>query len=253
MEDQWKGIAYGINFDEIALPANPESSIIDFVLQYDIKISAVIEVKLIHRHSFECVAISSGSRWRYNINWVQGNWIVQQKVVIQDGYYAIAGYPSVNAASCTGYLAKLYPSVFRSSWVYSSIEVKNIGYFIYNRVVYRVNNIAYEGVIRTTYGVENSHSLISWGKVQHIVFKNDYGYGANVNWNYGYDNRYFFDYKVQVETVAKVQVQVQVEVEVEVELVLKDQLCSYFDNGKCISCHGDYYADNNGVCVRIES
>lgn len=35
VEDQWKGIAYGINFDEIALPTDPESSVVDFVLEND--------------------------------------------------------------------------------------------------------------------------------------------------------------------------------------------------------------------------
>lgn len=41
-----------MDYDEIALPLNPKSSIIEYVLQYDVKITAVIEVKLVHRHSF---------------------------------------------------------------------------------------------------------------------------------------------------------------------------------------------------------
>lgn len=69
-------------------------------------------------------------------------------------------------ASCTGYLARLYPGSFVPGWIYGAIEVKNIGYFVYTRVIYRAGSLSYQGVVRTTYGVENSHSIISWDRVK---------------------------------------------------------------------------------------
>lgn len=203
----------------------------------------MVEVRLISQYVYDCVAISRGNRWRISLNWVRGNWIINQRSTVNDGYYTVSGYPSVHAASCTGYLARLYPTVFRSNWLYTSIQVKNIGYFVYSRVIYTVGSQAYQGVIRTTHGVENSHTLISWDRIHHIVPKTDYGYGHSVSWNYGYENKYFFNYGQQVITTTTTTT---------VKIVEKDLLCSYFDNGKCISCYGDYYADNQGKCVKIE-
>lgn len=73
-----------------------------------------------------------------NVNWVKGKWVINSKQALDDGYYFANGYPSVNVAACSGYLAKLYPTSFANSWVYGSIQVKNIGYLAYNRIVYKV-------------------------------------------------------------------------------------------------------------------
>ena len=48
---------------------------------------------------------------------------------------------------------------------------------------------------------------------------------------------------------------VKVEVQHEVTVVVVDKtdlLCTYWDGDNCISCSGDYYADDNGRCVRID-
>lgn len=168
--------------------------------------------------------------------------------MVNDGYYFVTGYPSVHVASCTGYLARLYPTSFIPGWLYGSIEVKNIGYFVYTRVIYRLGSYSYQAIVRTTYGVENSHSLISWDKVKIIREKQDYGYGVVYDWNYGLSSTYFFDY---VYPVVQTQVQVSVE-KVEVIIEKNDLLCAFWDNGKCIACYGDYYADNFGRCIRVE-
>ena len=94
-------------------------------------------------------------------------------------------------------MARLYSASFKSNWVYCAIEVKNIGYFVYNRVIYRLGGAAWQAVVRTTHGVENSHTLISWDRCRFLREKNDYGYGVNQDWSYGFNSRYFFDYKAE--------------------------------------------------------
>ena len=187
-------------------------------------------------------------RWNFNLNWVSGQWVLVTKELVNDGYYFVTGYPSVQVASCTGYLARLYPTAFVSGWLYSAIEVKNIGYFVYTRVVYRIGSISYQAVIRTTCGVENSHSLISWDRVRYLREKNDYGYGNIYDWSYGLSSRYFFDY-VLTPTVQVVERKTEVIVAV---VEKNDLLCAFWDNGKCIACYGDNYADNEGICRRVQ-
>src|SRR5690606_36248218 len=90
--------------------------------------------------------------------------------------------------------------------------------------------------------------LISWDRIRYLRSRTDYGYGINYNWNYGYNTKYFFDYVAIPSEIA-----VKTDVKVETIVVDKsDPLCSYWDDGKCIACYGDYYADNSGRCVRIE-
>ena len=84
---------------------------------------------------------------------MKGAWVVVSKEIINDGYFFVTGYPSIGIASTTGFLARLYPASFNSDWVYSAIEVKNIGYFVYNRVIYRLGGDAWQAVVRTTHGV----------------------------------------------------------------------------------------------------
>lgn len=169
------------------------------------------------------------------------------KELANDGYYFVSGYPSVQVASCTGYLARLYPTAFVPGWLYSAIEVRNIGYFVYTRVVYKIASVSYQAVVRTTWGVENSHELISWDRVRFLREKKDYGYGDVYDWSYGLSPRYFFDYVVvpTVEVVEKTAVIVTV-------VEKNDLLCAFFDNGKCIACYGDHYADEQGVCRKVE-
>lgn len=180
---------------------------------------------------------------------MRGEWRLVSRELVNDGYYFVNGYPSVHAASCTGYLARLYPTSFNPGWLYSSIEVKNIGYFVYTRVLYSLGAYSYQGIVRTTYGVENSHSLISWDRVKILREKKDYGYGETYDWSYGLNSRYFFDYflhPIVSDTTIKLQVEVLPEFADK-----NDLLCAFWDNGKCIACYGDYYADTQGRCLRV--
>jgi len=120
------------------------------------------------KNSYQATCVTNSQRWRINANWSKGQWVVNSRQNIDDGYYHITGYPSVNVASCSGYLARVYPSWFASQWVYGSIEVKNIGYLVYNRIVYKSDKSAWQGVVRTTHGIKNSHTLISWDEVKTI-------------------------------------------------------------------------------------
>jgi hypothetical protein len=244
-DDEWQGIAYEIDFDEIPVPANVEDHLIQWLAAHDDSVISIVDVKNVKRNAYQCLVLTEAYRWTVTLNWVKGQWVINNKELINDGYFFVSGYPSVAVASTTGFLARLYPTSFNSQWVYTAIEVKNIGYFVYNRVIYRLGNVAYQGIVRTTHGVENSHSLISWDRVRFLREKRDYGYGIQYDWSYGLGSRYFFDY---VPTV-----QVQTKVEVTLEVVDKtDLLCTYWDGDNCLSCAGDYYADNNGRCVRIE-
>ena len=117
----------------------------------------------------------------------------------------VTGYPSVQVASCKEYLARLYPTAFIPGWLYSAIEVINIGYFSYTRAVCKIGSASYQAAVRTTWGVENSHSLISWDRVRFIREKRDYGYDDIYDWSYGLSSRHFFDYVVAVPTVRVVE------------------------------------------------
>lgn len=95
--------------------------------------------------------------------------------------------------------------------------------------------------------MESSHTLISWDKVKYLRELKDYGYGVNYDWSYGLNSRYFFDYSVQ-----QVEVTTQVKVVVTDKTDKTDLLCTYWDDDKCLSCSGDYYANNLGRCVRVD-
>lgn len=204
-EDEWQGIAYTIDFEEVPLPSNPEDNLIRWVTSNHDDIVAVIDIKTSSKHVYQCVALTGYQRWNFNINWIRGQWVLVNRELANDGYYFITGYPSIQVASCTGYLARLYPTAFVSGWLYSAIEVRNIGYFAYTRAVYKIGSASYQAVVRTTWGVENSHSLISWDRVRFIREKRDYGYGDVYDWSYGLSSRYFFDYVVAVPTVRVVE------------------------------------------------
>jgi len=250
-EDEWQGIAYEIDFEEVPLPTDAEEKLTKWLAESHGDLVAIVDLKNAGRNAYQCVALIGSERWRINANWVKGAWVLSSKEVVSDGYYFVTGYPSVATASTTGYLARLYPTSFNSQWIYSAIEVKNIGYFVYNRIIYRLGGIAYQGIVRTTHGVENSHTLISWDKCKFLRAKQDYGYGINYDWTYGYNSRFFFDYSVQ-PVVSQVQIRVE-QPEVTVVVVDKtDLLCTYWDDEKCLSCAGDYFADDNGRCVRID-
>lgn len=244
-DDEWQGIAYEIDFDQVALPVNTEEVLTKWLSNSVTDLVAIVDLKNSNKNSYQCVALTGAERWRINVNWVKGEWIISNKELINDGYFFVTGYPSVATASATGYLARLYPTSFNSQWVYGAIEVKNIGYFVYNRIVYRIGGQAYQGVVRTTHGVENSHSLVSWDRLRFLREKQDYGYGVNYEWNFGLNSRYFFDYAVQ-------PIQITTVLTATVQIVDKtDLLCTYWDDDKCLSCSGDYFADN-GRCVRVD-
>lgn len=252
--DEWQGIAYTVDFDEVALPTDPEGKLTQWIIDNHDDVVGVVEIKASSKNAYQCVALSANNRWNFNVNWVRGQWVLVSRELVNDGYYFVTGYPSVNVASCTGYLARLYPGSFNAGWLYGAIEVKNIGYFVYTRVVYRVGVYAYQGIVRTTHGVENSHSLISWDRIRQLKDRRDYGYGDLYDWSYGLNSRYFFDYVAQPVVIGKkVDVVIDKKIDLVVEVIDKnDLLCAFWDDGKCIACYGDYYADNAGRCRRVE-
>jgi hypothetical protein len=60
------------------------------------------------------------------------------------------------------------------------------------RSIYDFGDYCYQGVVRSTYGVENSHTLVSWDRVNSYKKKSDYGYGSVYDYNYGYDFSYLY-------------------------------------------------------------
>ena len=87
--------------------------------------------------------------------------------------------------------------------------MKNIGYFIYTRIIFKIDNTFYQGIVRSTHGVENSQTLISWDKVFYGVEKLDYGYGVTYTIDYGYSPKYFFDYNGNSIVTSKLILNVQ--------------------------------------------
>jgi hypothetical protein len=138
-------------------------------------------------------------------------------------------------------LSKLYPTEFSNKWNYVSIEAKNVGFFSYSRAIYNFSGKAYQGVVRTTHNVSNSQTLISWDLVNHIENATEVlniKIGVNYDWTFGLNPNYFFNFTGQVQSTSAAP-------------SVADLLCSYSANGKFLACYGDYYADDNGVCVKV--
>lgn len=38
---------------------------------------------------------------------------------------------------------------------------------------------------------------------------------------------------------------------VEITIDKNNLLCAFWENGKCIACYGDNYADNLGRCIKV--
>jgi hypothetical protein len=121
IEDENQGISFGISSNLVALPSNPTSSLIAFLTSQDSSIISIASVQVLTSTSYSCVALSKLNRWNFNVNWVYGKWVVNSKTPIIDGYYKVSGYPSVNVASCTGYLSKIYPAAFANRYLYTYV------------------------------------------------------------------------------------------------------------------------------------
>ena len=158
----------------------------------------VNKIENVGKNVFDCVVIKGGRRWKVTVAW-EGKWVAKRKTVVNDGYYVVRGQPSVGVEGCTGYQQKLHPKLFSNGHTYALIEVKNIGYLLYTRIVYDLgSNGMYEGVVRNTYGIDNSYVEVAWGKInkKEVMGKDkDYGYGGVIKSgrHHGYAARFFFN------------------------------------------------------------
>jgi hypothetical protein len=107
--------------------------------------------------------------------------------------------------------------------------------------------------VRTTYGVDNSQTLISWDQSHYCRNLDDYGYGSDYTYNYGYQTKYFYDL-VDTALISSASTSSDSSITVTVStLDQTDLLCSYWSGSTCLSCYGDYYANDKGKCVKIEN
>lgn len=120
-----------------------------------------------------------------------------------DGFFVATGVPSVSAASCTGFIKKLYPVVFAKNFLYVSIETKSVGVSLSTRIIYNIEGKAFEATISTTYGVRRSHVLQSYLPVVFVRPAKDYGYGTENNINYGVDAAELYNQEVKESNLSK--------------------------------------------------
>jgi hypothetical protein len=119
------------------------------------------------------------------LKWENGVWRVVSKVPYNDGYFTAYGYPSVTVASCTGFLARLYPIHFSKPYVYVNIQTKSVGVSLYHRIVYDFGDKSFEASVELTFGVKNSHIHHYWMPVSYYKKSHDYGYGSAYDYIYG--------------------------------------------------------------------
>lgn len=167
------------------LPKDLEGSIKSFCAKEDLNLDAVISYVTLGPRTFAVIGISDGKRWQYIINWSNEAWTLVSKQPYVDGFYASKGVPSASAASCTGFLKRLYPQAFVGAFVYVSIETKSVGINLFTRIVVKIGVSAYEGVVSTTFGVQSSHVVQKWAPILFVKPKEDFGYGKDQKIDYG--------------------------------------------------------------------
>lgn len=185
------------------VPKDLEGSLISFLTQTDKDIIAVLSYVSLSPRSFAVIGISGGRRWQIVVNWVQEKWVVISKQPYNDGFFVATGVPSVSAASCTGFVKKLYPVVFAKKFLYVSIETKSVGVSLSTRIVYNVEGKAFEATVSTTYGVQRSHVLQSYLPVVFVKSAKDYGYGTENNINYGVDAAELYNQEAKESNLSK--------------------------------------------------
>ena len=175
------------------LPKDVQGSLTVFVTKIDIDLIAVISFVTVSPRTFAIIAVSGGRKWQYIINWADQQWTLLSKQPYVDGFYPAKGVASASAASCTGFLRKLYPSRFVANFLYVHIETKSVGVNLYTSLILNFGHSAYEAVVSTTFGVRSSHVLQKWAPILFVAPKGDYGYGKDNNIYYGVDSSLFYD------------------------------------------------------------
>jgi hypothetical protein len=185
------------------VPKDLEGSLVSFLTQSDKEVIAVLSYVSLSPRSFAVIGICGGRRWQIVVNWVQEKWVVISKQPYNDGFFVATGVPSVSAASCTGFVKKLYPVVFAKKFLYVSIETKSVGVSLSTRIVYNVEGKAFEVTVSTTYGVQRSHVLQSYLPVVFVKPAKDYGYGTENNINYGVDAAELYNQEAKESNLSK--------------------------------------------------
>ncbi len=185
----------GLTFSKDPLPADVKSSITEFLKLKEETVLAIVSFVSLSPTSFAIIGVSETGRWQITIEWQEGKWVVVSKQPYTEGYYKAYGYPSSSVASCTGFLARLYPSYFGEGWLYASIETKAVGVNLYSRLVYQTGGKFVEAVVGQTYGVDNSHVLYSWKFLSVLRQRPEYGYGKTYDFSYHIDQKYLYNYK----------------------------------------------------------
>lgn len=169
------------------LPKDLKGSIVTFLRSEEKGLTAVLSYAALSPRSYAAIVLVGHRRWQVTLNWRNAVWVVASRQPYADGYYVAHGYPSVLAASSTGFLARLYHSHFSNGYTYVTIENRAVGAVLYHRFVYSLAGTPFEAVVESTYGVSHSHILVSWNPVLWLVSAADYGYGVVYTTDYGVD------------------------------------------------------------------
>lgn len=175
------------------LPKDIQTSIVEYLKSQDESLTAIVNFVSLSPRSFAVLVITGKNRWQLTLNWVDGKWTISSKQPYNDGFYVAEGFPSSVAASCSGFLARLYPAHFKANFLYVVIEAKNVGVSLFNRIVFDFGEGAFEGVVQVTFGVANSHVLKSWKPVAYLRRDKDYGYGSSHDFDYGVDKELLYE------------------------------------------------------------
>jgi hypothetical protein len=177
------------------LPKDLDLSILAFLQKTDFGVVAVLNYIVLAPRQYAVVAVINGSRWQIIVNWADQQWSIVSRQPFHDGYFVSRGVPSASAASCAGFVKRLYPRHFSAPFLYVLVETKTVGITLFNRLILTVGSNAHEVVVSTTFGVANSHVLQSYSPVLFIKPKEDYGYGKTRPILYAAPASYFYEEK----------------------------------------------------------
>ena len=175
------------------LPKDIKESIVKYLSKAEDKLRAVVSYEALSIRNYVVVGLVGSRRWHYDLKWRHSNWMVVSRKPIGDGYFLASGYPTSLAASCTGFVNRLYHHNFLNGFVYVTIETKSVGVDLFHRIVYDLNGDAFEAVVQSTFGVAYSHVLVSWNPLLFFRPARDYGYGRVYSVKtYGLDNNLLY-------------------------------------------------------------
>ena len=140
----------------------------DFLTEHEHDLTAILSYVSLSPRSFAVVGILGRRRWQIDLAWTSSNWVVFSRKPHNDGYFLATGYPSSLAASCTGFLGRLYHPHFLHGYIYAIIETKNVGVDLFHRIIYDLGEHSFEAVVQSTFAVEYSHVLVSWNPVIYL-------------------------------------------------------------------------------------